>query len=254
MKAKHPFILLSLLAPFYCLAWGAEGHKMVAEIAKQELKPGIETLVQQYLDTTSFEQAAVWMDEVRSNHSYDYMKTWHYVNIEKGGVYAENPQGDVVSELNKVIAELKNYKLLQKEAIKTDLLILFHLCGDIAQPLHAGYGSDKGGNDIKLTLNGKNTNLHHIWDTDIIVNDSITVPGCMKMIKGWKKGKINSIRKIDVMAWMNDSRALLPNIYDYTDTAISQTYLDSKKTLVEQQLAKGGLRLAAVLNMIFGGK
>lgn len=253
MKTKFQFALFFLLAPFYCFAWGAEGHKMVAEIAKQKLNPGVEALVQQYLDTTSFEQAAVWMDEMRSNHSYDYMKTWHYVNIEKGGTYAANPQGDVVSELQKVIGELKNYKLLQKEAVKTDLLILFHLCGDIAQPLHTGYGSDKGGNDIKLTLNGKNTNLHHIWDTDIIQTEMITEADCLKQIKKWKASKVASVQTIDVMAWMNDSRSFLPAVYNYKTTEISKSYLKTSKPIVTQQLSKGGLRLAAVLNMVFAG-
>ena len=111
--------------------------------------------VQKYLGTTSFEDAAVWMDVMRSNHDFDYMKPWHYLNMEKDATYSKAANGDVLSELDLVIAELKNYKTMKTEDVNKDLKILFHLCGDFTMPLHVGYGSDKGGNDIKIAYKNK---------------------------------------------------------------------------------------------------
>lgn len=250
MKIKI-ILLAFFFTPLFAFGWGSEGHKMVAKIAQEQLSDSAEARVKRYLGSFTFESAAVWMDEIRSDHSYDYMKPWHYVNIEKDATYVKNPKGDVVSELDRVISELKSYKTMKAEDIAFDLRVLFHLCGDMVQPLHTGYGSDLGGNNIKVMFNGKETNLHHIWDTDIIVSGGVTMEGCMKAAKKWKPEKLKEIQKIDAMTWMNDSRSLLPQAYKYEGNEITKKYIKKNKRIVEQQIAKGGYRLAAVLEEIF---
>ncbi len=205
------------------------------------------TLVKRHTD------ASVWMDSMRSDHSYNYMSPWHYVDIDSGATYSETPKGDIVSELNLVIKELRNYKNMSADEVNKDLKILFHLCGDITQPLHAGYGSDKGGNTVKVTYHGKQTNLHHVWDSDIINSEDITTGKCVDIIATWTPEKKKEIEKIDVMQWMNDSRSYLPLVYNYGNTDITPAYIDANTTVIEKQICKGGLRLAAVLNDIFNG-
>lgn len=248
---------ITTLVLFFCLpllsfGWGAEGHKMVATIAKKNLKKGVEAKVQKYLGTMSFEDAATWMDDIRNDHTYDYQKPWHYVNIDSGATYQKNPKGDVAFVLDSIIKELKNYKKLKDETVAMDLKILFHLCGDIAQPLHAGYGKDLGGNSVKVDYNGKPSNLHKVWDSEIIRDQKISVDDCTTMINGWSSKQKKTIQKIKPMDWMKDSRSLLPKAYGYTGTAIPADYITNNKVLIEQQIAKGGLRLASVLNSIFG--
>ena len=65
-------------------AWGRTGHHLIAEIAASIMNESAKANVQKYLGNISFEEASVWMDEMRSDHQYDYMKPWHYINIEKG--------------------------------------------------------------------------------------------------------------------------------------------------------------------------
>ncbi|CAI0553123.1 unnamed protein product, partial [Linum tenue] len=48
------------------------------------------------------------------------------------------------------------------------LLFLSHLMGDIHQPLHVGFTSDKGGNTINIHWYKTKTVLHHAWDDNII--------------------------------------------------------------------------------------
>lgn len=253
MKILIP--LFSVLAlPTSAFSWGSEGHKIVAQVAAKKLNTGIQATVQKYLGTTTFDQAATWMDDVRSDHTFDYMKLWHYTNIDSGGTYQKSPKGDVVSELQDVIADLKGYKTMKPEDVEKDLKILFHLCGDITQPLHDGYGNDLGGNKVDVTLDGKKTNLHHVWDTDIIKNKGITVDACLTLAGKWSTKDIECIEAIDPLAWMTDARSYLPQVYNFKDATITQEYIDRNEHIVETQIAKGGLRLAAVLNEIFSGE
>jgi len=50
----------------------------------------------------------------------------------------------------------------------------FSLIGDLHQPLHAGNGTDKGGNDVKVTFFGEQTNLHSVWDSGIIDRQNLS--------------------------------------------------------------------------------
>lgn len=250
MKTKIILFAL-LLSPTLFFAWGSEGHHIVAELAKNSLNKGVEQQVQRYLGSSTFEQAAVWMDEMRPNHSYDYMKPWHYTNFEKGATYAKAANGDIVSELQLVISELKNYKKLKDEDVNKDLKILFHLCGDLAMPLHAGYASDKDGVDFPVKCFALQTNLHWVWDSVIISQENITIESCLKAENKLTEEQKKLIAKMDVLSWMYDSRALVPLVYNFKGTIITQEYLDANKEQVEIQLAKGGLMLASVLNEVF---
>ena len=40
--------------------------------------------------------------------------------------------------------------------------------GDLHQPLHTGRGEDKGGNDIQVQWFGHGSNLHRVWDSEMI--------------------------------------------------------------------------------------
>ncbi|HEX7412627.1 MAG TPA: S1/P1 nuclease, partial [Bacteroidia bacterium] len=107
----------------------------MAEIAKLYLDKGVEEQVQKYLGSTTFEEAAVWMDEIKKDHSYDNMKPWHYINIDKDKTYVKAEEGNVVIELEKSIALLNNKKALKEDEINTNVKILFHLVGDLHMPL-----------------------------------------------------------------------------------------------------------------------
>lgn len=96
------FSLISLLS----FSWGAKGHKIVAEIAYRALDKSIIDSVQYFLGDMTFQEASVWMDEVRSNSAYDYLKPKHYVNAEKDVTYVKTKGDDIVNELDAVLAIL----------------------------------------------------------------------------------------------------------------------------------------------------
>ncbi len=244
-------ILVSL--PHNLFAWGKKGHGIVAEIAFTMLDSNTKTAVYKYLGATTIEQASTWMDEVRSDHRYDYMKTWHYVNVEKGSEYIPNKDANVINALNNAIDELGHKDKLPDSVIKTDLMVIFHLVGDMHQPLHVGYGTDKGGNDIRANYLTHPSNLHKIWDTEIIESEAITTDQCLALYKDLSKKEIAKLKDVNIEVWMQEPRALLPNVYDFNtqENNIDQAYIDKNKKIIEQQLLIAGIRLSAVLEKVF---
>ena len=245
------FFAFGILLPHHILAWGKQGHGMVAEIAFTMIDSSTKAQVQKYLGSTTIEQASTWMDEVRSDHNYDYMKTWHYVNIEKGTQYTATKDGNIINALNNAINELEHRDKLSNEDIKKNLMIVFHLTGDLHMPLHVGYEGDKGGNAVQVKYLGSQSNLHRVWDTEIIESEKITTSECLAQMKHFNKGEIAALKTINVESWINEPRSLLANVYDFTDNTIDQAYVDKNKKTVEMQLLIAGIRLSAVLAEVF---
>ncbi|MEO6305132.1 MAG: S1/P1 nuclease [Bacteroidia bacterium] len=242
--------MLSLLLPASTFAWGSKGHKIVAAIAKKCLEKNIIDSVQKYLADISFENASVWMDEIRSDNAYDYMKPWHYVNVEKDKTYVKTKDPEVVNEIEIAIATLKDRKLHDAEQLNFSLKVLFHLVGDIHQPLHCGYKADKGGNEILVQYPGKGTNLHKVWDSEIIDDMKISLNDCLTLANEIPAAEKKKIQTTNVETWMNESRTLLPEVYNF-EGKIKQDYIDKNKLVIEKQLVRAGIRLALVLHEIF---
>lgn len=239
-----------LIIPSQVWAWGSKGHKLVAQIAEKCLDKSVIDSVQKYLGDLSFEEAAVWMDEVRSDQAYNYLKPWHYVNVDKDKTYVKTKDPDIINEIEIAIAALNEKEERDKNKINFALKILFHLVGDIHQPLHCGYSQDKGGNTFQTQLFGKGTNLHKVWDSEIIEETGITLTDCLKMANTLTAMEKNKIQTNDIVIWMNESRELLPNVYNGGEK-ITKDYLDKNKLVIEKQLVKAGIRLAMVLQKAF---
>lgn len=255
MKRKNLFLAcFSLLFLNQLMAWGPQGHKMIALIARSQLDRETISNIDYYLNGMSWEDASVWMDEIQRESKYDYMKTWHYINVPKDKIYVYNKDHiNVVTKIEYCLRMLSLKTYQSPEVIHETLKILFHLVGDIHQPLHCGYEDDRGGNEISLYLVQKETNLHRVWDSEIINNKGIDIWHCAKVLIGMKlsEKKKAEIEKTDVIAWMNESRVLLPAVYATNGNKIDQKYLDANAPLVDAQLIKAGLRLAAILNKYF---
>ena len=70
----------------------------------------------------TWEKAATWMDDVRSDHKYDYMKSWHYINVERDKTYVVEPNAEnCIVEIQKAITELNNKSNLNHEQISMDI-------------------------------------------------------------------------------------------------------------------------------------
>ena len=142
---------------------------------------------------------------------------------------------------------------LSADRLRFDVLVLFHLCGDLTQPLHVGYGTDKGGNDYQVQYNGKGTNLHHIWDSEIITRQKIVLITAFDTIIAPAYTDIQKLKTIpiDFMASLNESRILLEEIYNINGHKLDKAYMQKNKAVVERQLRSAVKLLAACLEQVF---
>ena len=109
-----------------------------------------------------------WADEIKSDPNWEIANDWHWCTIPDGKLYEKDKHsGKAVEKVNDFISVLKNKKST-KEDRQIALKFLIHLIGDLHQPMHVGNGIDRGGNDIKLKWFNAPTNLHRIWDSDLI--------------------------------------------------------------------------------------
>ena len=134
------------------------------------------------------------------------------------------------------------------------LKFLVHFVGDIHQPLHIGLARDKGGNDIKVEFFGNRTNLHKLWDSGLIRQTKKKWPDYAAELslritdqqrKEWST--------LDPVQWASESyRLALSNAYAIpSDGELGQDYFERNIPVVERQLTMAGVRLAAMLNVIF---
>ena len=235
-------------------AWGKRGHELVAQIAFHFLDDPIKELVKKYLGNLSIEEAANWMDDERSNSYYNYMRTWHYLDMDKGTVYTPSAERNILTILHSAIVELRKYKTIKSKDVRRDLLLIFHLVGDLHQPLHTGYAIDKGGNTIEITSPVVSGNLHSVWDTQILEYKNITLDSCLAAYNSYDAASIGGIKKINELNWMYESRSNLDSVYNFKNNFLDQNYIDRNTFIIKRQLLKAGLRLASILNDVFGTK
>ncbi len=212
----RPILLsASCLALLLCLAgdaaaWSRQGHMVTAAIAYQELRqsdpaalravvellehhphfadqlapPRSWNLDDEDREQAIFMRAARWADDIRSGRHESYSRpTWHYVNFHYSPPNALTPpagsgDGELLNALRDNTATLATSDRAADRAVA--LTWLFHLVGDIHQPLHSVAltterypDGDRGGNlfYIRARPNAQTINLHQLWDTLVIGTD-----------------------------------------------------------------------------------
>ena len=94
------------------------------------------------------------------------------------------------------------------------------------------------------------SNLHKVWDSEIIENTNITLNDCLVFANNLSATEKQQILKTDIEGIVKESRELLPEVYGF-DKKITQEYIDKNKVVIEKQLVKAGFRLAKILNDAF---
>ncbi len=197
---RHLAILALLAFSTEALGWGYDGHRIVGEIAYQEMKPAARRNLLRLLRTDandkyhSLSESTVWADDIKkSTHpdrsTYRWARTLHYVNLPEGAESFSRerdcrPKNNCPENLpcpnrDCVVEAVAFYRKVLADADASDkkrllsLKFMAHFVGDVHQPLHAGLRADRGGNDIDVTFtnSGDRTqkgNLHAMWDYGLI--------------------------------------------------------------------------------------
>jgi hypothetical protein len=244
------FVMLSVSV----FAWGPTGHRATGLVAEKYLSKKAKKEMLRILGGQSLAMAGTWMDDVRSDSTYDYMTDWHWVTIQDGQTYDEsekNPKGDIVQTIERIILALKSKKLSPKEEAE-HLKILIHLVGDIHQPLHVGGGNDRGGNDVKVMWFRTDSNLHRVWDSDMIDDTHLSYTELGESLEKPSAEKLNAWQKSTVRDWAAESMSFRKRVYDYGNGKLGYRYAYLNFEIVRERLLQAGVRLAGVLNEIYG--
>lgn len=253
-KLILPLILLSITSPAF--AWGPIGHRVTGAIAGRNLSGLARANVQLLLGDEDLAQAATWPDDMKSDPADFWQKQaspWHYVTVREGDAYTSAdapPEGDAMSALARFTATLRDPAASMDDK-RLALRFVVHIIGDLHQPLHAGGGNDRGGNDMKVSWFGRSTNLHSVWDSAMIEQRSLSY----SELADWLARAITPQQIIawndrDPNSWIRESIALLKTIYP-TDTSLSWDYAYQHRLELDDRLKRGGIRIAAYLNWVF---
>lgn len=252
-------ILLTIAALAISLsasAWGQTGHRAVGHIAEQYLSKKAKKKLTAVLNNKSLAYTSTWMDEIRADNTYSHTYDWHWVTIPDEQTYdvaEKNSNGDIIEAIERIMKALEEGNLSAKDEME-HVMMLIHLVGDIHQPLHVGTGEDRGGNDVKVEWFWDNSNLHRVWDSEMIDSKQLSSLELSQSVSYLlTKDNVAQWQNDGVRAWAMESVALRDQAYDLPeDNKIGYRYMYDHWSTVEQRIAQAGVRLAAVLNKIYG--
>lgn len=277
MKVQRTLLSVSLglsvfTFPLSAHAWGPEGHRITGLVAYELLTPQARAAVRYYLGSDDLAAAAVWMDQNRPTlgNQFPGSSAWHFDDVP----VCPDPSVDTCPNGNCASNKIASFDrmLSDSDATKDDrtlaLRLVVHMVGDIHQPLHSADNHDRGGNQISVLLNGRNTNLHAAWDTGLVraslrgSSEQRYAEGLRTtyrdQIKGWQSGTVQSwIQEAHQLA-IQDVYGGLGGFQCPANTAGTQVTLDAAYQAqagkdIPLQLARGGARIAYVLNQAFAG-
>lgn len=245
-----------MLTALQALAWSQKGHDTVAFIAENHLTPATADSVAALLDGRSPVYWANWLDNASHTPEYEYTKTWHYKNIDDGVDYDRaplNPKGDVVTAIREQIHILSDSLATRNQKVLA-LKILIHTVGDMHQPMHMGHFTDRGGNNIKVRFFDRESNLHSIWDGSIMNSGHAwSYTEWQQQLDRLSPEEERATAAGNIDDWGRETYEIATRVYDYfpSGSRVSYNQIAAWTPVIEQQLLRGGLRLARVLNAIF---
>ena len=239
----------------HVFGWGHPGHHVVGEIAQSHLTELAQAKINAILENQTLAEVSNWMDNIKSDSAYDSLRNWHWVTIPDGMTYEEmekDEAGDIIAGIEYVVGKLKEGKLspdMEADFIK----ILVHLVGDVHMPLHVGNGEDRGGNKIEVEWFWQKSNIHRVWDSQMIDSKNYSYTELATLLNRHNVLKIEEWQSTSVREWAMECVAYRPQIYDLPeDKKINYEYRYKNWDLLCNQLRKGGVRLAGLLNEIYG--
>jgi len=250
--ARASLACLSFAAalPLTAHAWGFEAHRLIAEVAEQQLTPAAKAETARLLALepgATLSSVATWADEMRSRET----GPWHYVNFPHGSCSYDKvrdcPGGSCVVEAIGAQLAILNSKATDAERLQA-LKFVVHLIGDVHQPLHAGYADDKGGNTVQLQSFGKGSNLHSLWDSGLVANRVGGALALKQEISAASRDKAPAA-PADAAQWAVESCKIVDAPGFYPDShKVDGDYLATHDATLKARLTAAANRLAAALN------
>lgn len=235
-------------------AWGADGHRLIAEHAFERLTPAARSQVERLLalePEATLPSLSTWADEVRSPTT----AAWHYVNFPRDADCHYDGdrmciQGNcVVGAIERQLAVLASDAPDERRLLALKYVV--HFVGDVHQPLHAGFADDRGGNSYQLQAYGRGTNLHALWDSAMLQH----WPGGIAALKKAMTELPATAAGTDVRAWAEASCRVVAAQGFYPERrTLDDSYSAQWGEQLPRQLVTAGQRLVEALNRTLTGR
>ena len=258
-------VLVLVFATVPAWAWWDTGHKVVCEIAWQELAPSTKAAIEDLLDgeERSFVDTCVWADEIKADRKYDWARPHHYINVQPGAAAIDLGRdcppspGCVVRAIDRHIGSLRDPLAAKPDRLEA-LKFLGHFVADVHQPLHAAHEKDRGGNDIRVQFFGRTTNLHKVWDGEMLNRTGTPWNEMARTLHGQitpeNRTRWRGKQPVD---WTYESFQLAEGCAYRKPSygwKLGQDYVLSRLPTLQRQLGKAGIRLAETLNAVFSAE
>lgn len=253
------FLIFIVLSIFSSLNWGSTGHRVIAEVATNYLTDNARFKINKILDGETLVNASTFADDIKSDSRYDKYYDWHFLNMELDDEYEEiipSDKGDVYLAINQCIDIIESDSASDSDK-SFYLKLLVHFVGDLHQPLHIGRYEDRGANRIYVKWFGRNSNLHRVWDSEMINSHNMSYselalnlpnPDFLILTE-----KAKDFERNDILNWVDEIHEYTNKIYrDVSiDDKLGYEYQYKNFGTVKDLLLIGGIRLSKILNYLF---
>jgi hypothetical protein len=259
-------VILQTATPAW--AWGRVGHRVISRFAESRLtaeaKAGIAALLE---EGESIADASIWPDEIRGRMRHT--APWHYVDVPLDQPRydrkwsADDPKhGCVVDKIHEFKATVRD-KSMTIEERRFALRFLIHCIEDMQMPMHVGDNHDRGGNDTQVRFYDRGTNMHRLWDTDMVERVSKIEDVWLRDLATLDTPEARErVAKGTVEDWATECLLAASAAYNVPETGqrlkpgqkLGDRYLEANLPIVHQRLYQAGVRLAMVLNEAFADR
>lgn len=257
MRFLLPLAALLAASSSPVLAWGQTGHRVTGTIAERNLSGIARARIHAILGDETLAEASTWPDEMRSAPTAFWQETanpWHYVTVPGGKSYAEAgapPEGDALTALDRFATVLRD-PASSREDKQLALRFIVHIIGDVHQPLHAGNGTDRGGNDVTVMFGGRETTLHSVWDSGIIDRQNLSYSEYAdRLMVRMGPEQVVAWWDADPATWIAESTKLRDGLYPKEET-LPRGYALQHLPTIDRRLQQAGVRMGAYINRILG--
>ena len=255
---KYLFLSIGVCLSVIFISWDVKGHKAVAVIAENHLKPNVKNQVDKLLRGQTMSDVASWADEIKSVPDYKSTASWHYLDLPSGLNYEQfsetvksQNRPTIYSAILHCEEQLinKNATMYQKQAA---LKFLIHFVGDAHQPMHVSRAEDKGGNTIEVKFDHAELSLHALWDGKLIDHEGLSTRQIANDYDMATPAQIAKWQSDPVMTWLWESYQISTILYKEVeaDNDLDEKYYTDHINVIHNRIEKAGIRLAGELNRL----
>jgi hypothetical protein len=259
-------LALLLFAAADAAAWSQRGHRLVGELAEQQLSPAARAEVAALLKgeaEPTLAGIATWADAMREQPGGAWSAPLHYVRIHDRGCHYVGRRDcaggecvvDAIGRYAALLGERARPAAQRAEALK----FVVHFVADVHQPLHSGWRGDKGGNEFQISVEHpdarpQGTSLHGVWDYFLLADGESLAEHARRLGFAGLPDAGTSFESSEAARWAETSCALTDQegFYPRRPGRLPAGYLERMRPLAEQRLREAAAELAVLLEGALG--